>query len=107
MPVPMQRLPAVGRQYARIQQEVLTQGKIIEAIRPLFEQARLAERRDANAVQVIDPASVPIERATPRRAVIVILSVLTALIATACIALALALIRLKAAGVAQKLRLTV
>ena len=104
MPVSMERLPAVGRQYARIQQEVLTQGKIIEAIRPLFEQARLSERRDANAVQVIDPASVPVVKASPRRTVIVLVSTLTAFILGAFLALAIALIRAKSATVAEKLR---
>ena len=104
MPVSMERLPAVGRQYARIQQEVLTQGKIIEAIRPLFEQARLTERRDANAVQIIDPATVPVEKAAPGRTVIVVVSALTAFVLAAFFALALALVRTKSAAVAEKLR---
>ena len=106
MPVPMQRLPAVGRQYARIQQEVLTQSKIIEAIRPLFEQARLAERRDANAVQIIDPATVPIVKAAPSRSVLVVVSALTAFVLAAFLILALALIRTKGALVSEKLRLS-
>lgn len=105
MPVPMQRLPAVGRQYAEIQQEVVTQTKILQTIRPLYEQARLTERRDANAVQVIDPATVPVNKAEPKRTVIVVASALSALILAATLALALALLRLKGRAVAERIRL--
>ena len=104
MPVPMRRLPALGRQYATIEQELLTQAKIIEVVRPLFEQARLAERRDAKAVQVIDPASVPVRKAEPKRSTLVVVAALSAFILTAAFLLALALIRLKAPLIAEKLR---
>ncbi|HLA63895.1 MAG TPA: hypothetical protein VK610_05675, partial [Rhodothermales bacterium] len=67
MPVPMQRLPAVGRRYAQIMAELKTQEEIIRVVRPLYEQSVLTERRDVDAVQVLDPASIPSRKAAPQR----------------------------------------
>lgn len=105
LPVPMQRLPALSRQYASIQQELITQTKIIEVLRPMFEQARMAEQRQAKAVQVIDPARVPIEKAGPRRTVIVLVSILTGFLLLALAALLRELVRTKAPVVARNIAL--
>lgn len=72
LPVPMQRLPALGREYAQIYQELRTQEEILRVVRPLYEQAVLSERREASAVQVLDAAVPPQRKAEPRRSLIVI-----------------------------------
>jgi capsule polysaccharide export protein KpsE/RkpR len=72
MPVPLKRVPEIGREYAEVLQEVLIQEKIIEFARPLLEQARLEEERESPAVQILDLARVPELKAKPKRSIIVI-----------------------------------
>jgi capsule polysaccharide export protein KpsE/RkpR len=72
MPVPIRQLPAVGREYAQIYQELRTQEEILKVVRPLYEQAALSESRQASAVQVLDPAIPPERKAEPRRSLIVL-----------------------------------
>ncbi len=77
MPVALRNLPEVGRQYARLYQEIVIQAKIMEAIHPLLEQARFSEENEALAVQVLDPAIPPIRKAKPKRSIIVIAATLS------------------------------
>ncbi len=72
LPVPLQRLPAVAGEYARIYQELMIQQALLETARPLYEQARFDEERDRTAVQVLDPAEVPERKSKPKRAVVVL-----------------------------------
>lgn len=72
MPVPMQDLPGVSRQYAELYQEVMTQARIVEFVLPLYEQARFDEELEAVAVQVLDEAIPPMRKAKPKRALVVI-----------------------------------
>lgn len=76
MPVPLRSLPAVSRRYAVVTQELLTQQEILRAVRPLYEQAVISERRESSAVQVLDPAVPPALKAAPKRSVLVLLSTL-------------------------------
>lgn len=80
LPVPQSRLPQLGRRYTELFQELTTQAKIIEFIRPIYEQARFDEQRQVSAVQILDVATVPKVKAGPRRSVIVIAAALTSLI---------------------------
>jgi len=70
LPVPLQQLPQIGRQYAQLQQELFIQAKIMEFVRPMYEQALFDERRVVSAVQVIDEAVPPVRKAKPRRALV-------------------------------------
>jgi uncharacterized protein involved in exopolysaccharide biosynthesis len=80
LPVPRSALPEVGRQYAVLYQEVATQAKILEFIRPLFEQARFDQQREASAVQVLDRAIPPVRKAKPQRRIIVVAATFTSLL---------------------------
>lgn len=104
MPVPLRRLPQVGRQYASLQQGILLQGEILQALYPLYEQALLSERRESDAVQVLDDAVPPTRKAEPRRSLIVIAATLSAFIVSVVLALALALWRAFGPSVAARLR---
>ena len=66
LPVPLRELPQVGRQYAQARQEIILQAKIIEYVRPMYEQARFDERRETSAVQVLDAAVAPVRKAKPK-----------------------------------------
>lgn len=78
LPVAYQNLPRVARQYAQIMQEVTVQEELLTYIRPLYEQAIFDEEREVTAVQVIDPATPPVEDSWPPRAVICIVAALSA-----------------------------
>jgi uncharacterized protein involved in exopolysaccharide biosynthesis len=104
MPVPQAAMAGVGRQYTDLYQEVFTQGKIIEFLRPLYEQARFDEQREASAVQVLDPAIAPVRKAKPQRRVIVAAGTLSALFLACFVVLALAWWRANAPNVAARLR---
>ncbi len=104
MPVPIGQLPAVGRQYAEVQQGLLLQKAVLEALQPLYEQSLLNERREADAVQVLDTAVPPTRKAEPGRTVIVLASAISAFILALVLFLAVAVVRRWAPVVAARLR---
>ena len=100
----LQGLPRVQREYASAMQELTIQRAIIETIQPLYEQAALQEQREADAVQILDPAAPPTRKAEPRRSVIVIAATLSAFLVALAVVLALALWRAGAPTVLARLR---
>lgn len=82
LPIAYQNLPQVARQYAQIMQEITIQEQLIEYVRPLYEQAIFDEQKEITAVQVIDPATPPVEDAWPPRAIICIMATLSAFLLT-------------------------
>lgn len=103
MPVPMARLPMIGRQYAQLQQEMLIQAKIIEFVRPMYEQAMFDERRQTSAVQVIDRAIPPVRKAKPKRALVVAGATLSVFVLLCAYVVASALLRRSAPRIARRL----
>ena len=87
MPVPIDALPAVGADYARVYQEVILQQTLLENARPLLEQARFDEERERTAVQVLDPAVPAVRKAKPKRSVIVILATFSTFLLTVALVL--------------------
>lgn len=78
LPISMQSLPALSRRYAELMQSQLTQGRIIETIYPIYEQAQFQEKSDAVAVQVVDEAVAPVLAARPSRRLVAVLGTLSA-----------------------------
>lgn len=78
LPVAYSNLPELGRRYAQIMQEVTVQEEILRFLGPMYEQARFNEQREMTAVQVIDPATPPIEPAWPIRSLVCIAATLSA-----------------------------
>ena len=97
-------LPGVQRQYAEVMQDLVIQKQIIETIQPLYEQAALQEQREADAVQVLDPATPPTRKAEPRRSLLVIAATLSALLVAVAVALLLAALRRNGPSVLARLR---
>ena len=85
-------------------QELTLQRAVIETLQPLYEQAALQERREADAVQVLDAATPPTRKAEPRRSLIVIAATLSACLVLVTLVLALALVRRWGPGVLAQLR---
>ena len=97
-------LPGVQRQYAEVMQEVIIQKQVIETVQPLYEQAALQEQRDADAVQVLDPATPPVRKAEPRRSLLVIAATLSAFLVAVSVTLLLAALRRSGPTVLARLR---
>ena len=104
MPVELSRIPEVGRRYAQVQQGILLQGEILKELQPLYEQSLLNERRQSDAVQVIDPAVPPARKAEPRRSVMVVAATASAFLVALAVALLLAVWRAHAPAVLARLR---
>jgi tyrosine-protein kinase Etk/Wzc len=70
--------PAIGVEYIRRLRELKTQEALFEQLTKQFELAKINEARDSSAIQVLDEAVTPIRKSSPKRALIVILSTVTA-----------------------------
>ena len=75
-----QKIPEYGLEFVRLYREIKLQEIILEFLLPQYEQAKIQEAKDTPTIQLIDEAVLPIRKAKPKRALIVILSVLFALI---------------------------
>ncbi len=104
MPIPLRGLPRVQREYATVMQDLEIQRAIIETIQPLYEQAALQEQREADAVQVLDPAVPPVRKAEPRRSLLVLGATLSAFLVAMALALLLAGLRRSMPTVLARLR---
>lgn len=104
MPVPQDSLPNVARQLLQLQQDQLVLAKIVEFTRPVLEEARLEEQRKIEAVQVIDAAVPPVQKARPWRALIVVSSTLSGFLLAVVYVLLLAWWRRHHADFARRLK---
>jgi uncharacterized protein involved in exopolysaccharide biosynthesis len=83
-------LPAVGLDYARLMRDLKVREQVYAFLRTEYEQAKIQEERDTPSITVVDPAEKPLQRARPRRTLLVataagvagIVSVLGALVLT-------------------------
>lgn len=67
---PFDSAPELGVQYFRFYRQVELQGKILELILPLYEQAKIEEQRDTPSMLVLDKATPPEKASKPRRLLI-------------------------------------
>lgn len=70
--VPKGRVPAASLEYVRRYREVKYDEKIFEILARQFEMAKLDEAKQGALVQVVDAATAPSRRTSPKRAVIVV-----------------------------------
>ena len=77
---PFDKAPELGVQYFRLYREVELQGKILELILPLFEQAKIEEQRDTPSVLVLDSAVPPELASKPRRLLVTAIVLLVSII---------------------------
>lgn len=80
LPITRDAAPAVARRYADLELEQRIQSAILEIVGPMYEQARMQEERDLQAVLVLDDAIIPDRKAKPKRSIIVIAATLSAMI---------------------------
>lgn len=65
--VPLYQLPEVGLQYARLLREVTVHNEVFTLLSAELERAKIEEKREEIAVQLLDPALPPDRKARPRR----------------------------------------
>lgn len=64
--IPFKQAPELGSEFLRLYRDLEIQYKILQFITPLFEQAKVEERRNTPSVVVLDYASVPERKAKPK-----------------------------------------
>lgn len=101
LPVPQSEAPNVLRQYMDIEMNRIIQQTILEVLAPMYEHAQLQEEQESYAVQVLDTAVPPTEKAGPQRTIIVLASGLSTFIITILYILALSWWRDNAARIAR------
>ncbi|MDP2885471.1 MAG: Wzz/FepE/Etk N-terminal domain-containing protein [Ignavibacteria bacterium] len=67
---PFDKAPELGVQYFRFFRQVELQGKILELLLPLYEQAKIEEQRDTPSMLILDKATPPEKASKPRRLLI-------------------------------------
>ena len=80
LPVSQSEVPDIGQMYMNLELDRIIHQTIIEVLAPIHEHARLREEQESHAVQVLDRAVPPVEKAGPKRTLIVIAVALSALI---------------------------
>ncbi|MGA9117260.1 MAG: Wzz/FepE/Etk N-terminal domain-containing protein [Bacteroidota bacterium] len=109
--VPFSRVPALGGEYVRRFRDVEIQYKILQFLTPLYEQAKVEERRQTPSVVVLDRAA-PAERKSKPKATLwaLIAFTVSSLVAVVGVFLKEALVRLRQShpdrfnGIASALR---
>jgi tyrosine-protein kinase Etk/Wzc len=71
-------VPGIGVEYVRKMRELKIQEAIFEQLTKQFEMAKISEAKDSSTLQVLDEAVVPLRKSKPKRALIVLLSTVTA-----------------------------
>jgi tyrosine-protein kinase Etk/Wzc len=83
---PFDNAPDLGVQYFRYFRQVELQGKILELILPLYEQAKIEEQRDTPSMLILDNATPPEKASKPRRllitAIVFVASIVVGMILT-------------------------
>ncbi|MBN2354702.1 hypothetical protein JXO59_01235 [candidate division KSB1 bacterium] len=77
--IPIDKVPELGLQFARLYREVMLQEKILEFILPQYEQAKIQEAKDTPTVQVLDRAELPERKSRPKRMIMVAVAGLLAI----------------------------
>jgi tyrosine-protein kinase Etk/Wzc len=65
--IPTSKVPEIQLEYVRKEREVKYHEALFDALAKQYEAARLDEARDAPVLQVLDPASYPDMRSSPKR----------------------------------------
>jgi tyrosine-protein kinase Etk/Wzc len=71
-------VPGLGVEYVRKLRELKIQEAIYEQLTKQYEVAKINEAKDSSSLQVLDEAVEPLRKSKPKRALIVILSTVTA-----------------------------
>lgn len=79
-------MPTLGLQYARLMRDLKVREKVFATLTEQFEMAKISEAEEGSSFEVIDRPQVPERKSKPSRALIVILSGVTASLLTVFLA---------------------
>lgn len=65
--------PQIGLSYLRLQREVEIQGKILTFLLPIYEQAKIEEKRETPSILVLDKPYIAEKKSKPKRLTMVLL----------------------------------
>lgn len=68
--VSVDNLPSSTVEYLRLRQDYEVNAKVLALLEPMYEQAKYDEMRDIPVLNVLDAARVPMEKARPKRSII-------------------------------------
>ncbi|MCU0773431.1 MAG: Wzz/FepE/Etk N-terminal domain-containing protein [Ideonella sp.] len=92
--LPVGQLPAAAIEYVRARRELKIQETLLESMVRQYEIAKLDEAKDGPVLQTVDRALPPDRKSKPKRALIVMASVMAALLASALFVISRAYLRL-------------
>jgi uncharacterized protein involved in exopolysaccharide biosynthesis len=96
--VPFRQVPGLATEYVRLYRDLQIQNKILEFITPLYEQAKIEEKRNTPSVVILDKAGIPERKAKPKILMFTLLGfVISLVVAVAGVFLVEAVRRLDAA----------
>jgi len=75
---PVGKVPSAGLEYIRKLREVRYRESLLEALSKQYEIARIDEAKDASIIQTLDKAVAPTHRVSPRRTIIVLVTMFMA-----------------------------
>lgn len=78
LPIPAGLAPELAQQYANLMRDVVLNDEILKVVVKQYEAARLDALSEMapTAIQIIDPAQVPLHKSKPKRAIIIFISIL-------------------------------
>lgn len=71
--LPMDKLPSLAIDYLRLYREIEINASLLQFVMPLYEQARIEEKKDLDVIQIIDYAVPPIQKSFPPRLLLTLL----------------------------------
>jgi tyrosine-protein kinase Etk/Wzc len=77
--LPLEKVPELGLQYARLLRDVKIQEVIYEMLTQQYEQAKIREMEDTPTLQLLQKATPPVLKARPKRVIIILVSLIFAL----------------------------
>jgi capsule polysaccharide export protein KpsE/RkpR len=92
--LPVGQLPAAAIEYVRARRELKIQETLLESMVRQYEIAKLDEAKEGPVLQTVDRALPPDRKSKPKRALIVLASVMAALLASSLFVVARAYLRL-------------
>jgi tyrosine-protein kinase Etk/Wzc len=91
--VPFNQVPDVGSEYIRRYRDVEIQYKILQFITPLYEQAKVEERRQTPSVLVLDKAYPAERKAKPKVSLYALIALVSSLLVAILVVFTLELVR--------------
>lgn len=78
LPIPAGLAPELAQQYANLMREVVLNDEVLKVVAKQYEAAKIDALSEMapTAIQIIDPAQVPLHKSKPKRAIIIFISIL-------------------------------